>query len=206
MSQRSSAPRAATPARRANRRDPSGPWVIDTRDVGRRPGSMKRYSRTVPAPDDLGFKGVIEVLPGSDVELDLRAESVVEGVLISGTVTAELAGECSRCLDPMSDTLTVQITELYAYPDSATDASTDADEVSRIVGINGDLVDTEPAVRDAVLLALPQAPLCADDCPGLCPECGGKRAELGADHRHETIDPRWAALAKRFGDTEEENE
>jgi uncharacterized protein len=161
---------------------------------------MKRYHRTVPAPH--GF-GVIEVVPGSDVELDVRAESVIEGVLVSGTVTAELAGECSRCLDPLSDTLQVQITELYAYPDSATDASTDADEVSRIVD---ELVDTEPAVRDAVLLALPPAPLCAQDCRGLCPECGAKWAELGADHRHETIDPRWAALAKRVGDIEEENE
>jgi uncharacterized protein len=164
---------------------------------------MRRYRRIAPAPSGLGVPGVIEVLPGSDVELDLRVESVVEGVLVTGTATAEVAGECSRCLDPLSETLTVDLTELYAYPDSATDASTEEDEVSRVVG---DLVDTEPVVRDAVLLALPQVPLCADDCPGLCPDCGGKRAELGPDHRHETMDPRWAALLRRRSDMEEENE
>ncbi|MGH3918828.1 MAG: YceD family protein, partial [Pseudonocardiaceae bacterium] len=54
-------------------------------------------------------------------------------------------------------------------------------------------------VRDAVLLALPQAPLCHDDCPGLCPECGGKRAERGTDHQHDTMDPRWAALRQWRG-------
>lgn len=164
---------------------------------------MRRYQRTVPAPAGLGVRGVIEVAEGAEVELDVRVESVVEGVLVSGTATADVTGECSRCLDPLADTVTVHITELYAYPDSATEASTDEDEVSRVVD---DLVDTEPVVRDAVLLALPQVPLCAEDCPGLCPDCGGKRAELGPDHRHETIDPRWAALLRRRGDIEEENE
>ncbi|HEY0636541.1 MAG TPA: YceD family protein [Pseudonocardiaceae bacterium] len=164
---------------------------------------MRRYERTVPAPAGLGVEGVIVVPEGDDVELDLRVESVVEGVLVTGSVTATVVGECSRCLDPLSEDVTVHVTELYAYPDSATDTSTDADEVSRVVD---DLVDTEPTVRDALLLALPQAPLCTDDCAGLCPECGGKRAELGADHRHESIDARWAALAPRLGDIEEENE
>ena len=163
---------------------------------------MKRYQRTVPAPSGLGVDGVIAVTRGTDVELDVRVESVIEGVLVSGTATAEVDGECSRCLDPLAQTLTVHITELYAYPDSATDASTDEDEVSRVVD---DLVDTEPVVRDAVLLALPQVPLCAEDCAGLCPECGGKWAELGRDHRHETMDPRWAALTRWRSDIEEEN-
>jgi uncharacterized protein len=164
---------------------------------------MKRYQRTVPAPAGLGVPGVIGVPEGADVELDVRVESVVEGVLVSGTATAEITGECSRCLDPFTDRLTVHITELYAYPDSATDSSTDEDEVGRVVD---DLIDTAPVVRDAVLLALPQVPRCADDCAGLCPECGGKRAELGPGHRHETMDPRWAALTRWRSDIEEENE
>jgi uncharacterized protein len=53
-------------------------------------------------------------------------------------------------------------------------------------------------VRDTIVLALPGAPLCADDCAGLCADCGGKWADLGPDHRHETMDPRWAALMERF--------
>lgn len=206
MPNNSSVPRAS---RRGHRRDPSGPWVIDTREVGRRPGSMRHYQRSVPAPAGFGLPGVIELADGHEVELDLRVESVMEGVLVSGTATATVVGECSRCLDPLTDTVTVTITELYAYPDSATDTSTDTDEVSRMTGVQADLVDTEPVVRDALLLALPQAPLCAPDCAGLCPDCGGKWAELGADHRHETMDPRWAALALRRdspGVIEEENE
>ncbi|MGQ0773069.1 MAG: YceD family protein [Pseudonocardiales bacterium] len=186
-------PRKPTPGRP----DPATPWVIDTRELGRRPGAMRSYRRNVPAPAGLGLD-VIRIPEGDPVALDLRLESVMEGVLVSGTAAAPVAGECARCLDPLADRLEVELTELFAYPDTATDESTEPDEISRVVD---DLVDLEPVVRDAVLLALPQAPLCRDTCPGLCPECGGKRAELGADHQHETMDPRWTAL-KRFSENE----
>ncbi len=162
---------------------------------------MHSYHRDVPAPSGLGL-GMIGIPEGEDLALDVRLESVVEGVLVTGTASAPLAGQCARCLDPVVDRLEIDLIELFAYPDTATDESTDPDEVSRVVD---DLVDVEPVVRDAVLLALPQAPLCSDDCPGLCPDCGGKWAELGTDHRHETIDPRWAALSQRHSGSEEEN-
>ncbi len=184
------------------RPDPSSHWVIDTRELGRRAGAMRDYHRDVPAPTDLGLD-VIGVPADRDVTLDVRLESVVEGVLVTGTAAATVTGECARCLDPVSDLLEVPVSELFAYPDSATDDTTDPDEVSRVVD---ELIDLEPVVRDAVLLALPQAPLCREDCPGLCAQCGGKRADLGPDHWHETIDPRWAVLEQRFGGSERENE
>lgn len=184
------------------RPDPADPWVIDTRDLGRRPGAMRSYHRDIPAPAGIRID-MVGVPEGDGVSLDVRLESVMEGVLASGTASATLGGECARCLDPFSDQLEVNLTELYAYPDSATDTSTEPDEVSRLVD---DLVDLWPVARDALLLALPQVPLCRADCPGLCPDCGGKRAELGPDHRHETMDPRWAALRQRLGGSEEENE
>ena len=171
------------------------PLVIDTRELGRRPGSSRPVRRTVPAPVGLGLPEVIAVPVGAELDLDVLLESVVEGVLVTGTVSGPLAGECSRCLDPITDEVEIELTELYAYPDSTTDETTEEDEISRLVD---DLIDLEPVVRDTVVLALPQAPLCSEDCAGLCPGCGAKWADLGPDHRHETIDPRWAALTERF--------
>ncbi|HVK25339.1 MAG TPA: YceD family protein [Actinokineospora sp.] len=183
-----------------NRKSPNrpvhnSPWVIDTRELGRRPGSSRPVRRTAQATYAIGLEGVIAIPAGADVELDVLLESVVEGVLVSGTAAGPLAGECSRCLDPISDEVEVDITELFAYPASATVETTDEDEVSRLID---DLVDLEPVVRDAVVLAIPHVPLCAEDCAGLCPGCGAKWAELEPDHRHETIDPRWAALQERI--------
>lgn len=176
--------------------DPTSPWLIDTREVGRRPGAMRSYHRTVQAPAGLGYGEVISVPEGAELVLELRVESVMEGVLISGSAAAPIRAQCSRCLDEMDDEVTTSFTELFAYPDSATDSTTEADEVSRVVD---DFVDLESVAHDALLLVMPQAPLCSPDCPGLCPGCGGKRADLGPDHEHETIDPRWAGLIERFG-------
>jgi DUF177 domain-containing protein len=145
---------------------------------------MRSYHRDVELPAQLGID-VIGIPAGDQVSLDVRLESVMEGVLVSGTASAPITGQCARCLDPLVDRLEVGLTELFAYPDTATDDTTDPDEVSRVVD---GLVDLEPVVRDAMLLALPRAPLCSEDCPGLCPDCGGKWAELGTDHRHETMD------------------
>ena len=172
----------------------TSPWLISTRELGRRPGSMRTYQRSIPAPADFGME-VIGIPEGDPIELDLRLESASEGVFVSGTAHARLTGECARCLEPITDEITAQIGELFAYPDSVTEATTDADEISRVVD---EMVDTEQLVRDAVLVGLPLAPLCQPDCRGLCAECGERWADLEPGHAHEKLDPRWAALRGRF--------
>ncbi|SDY55260.1 uncharacterized protein SAMN05444365_102620 [Micromonospora pattaloongensis] len=172
--------------------NPRSPLVLDTRDLPRRPGALRTVNRVAPAPADLGLE-MIGVPEGADLTLDLRLESVSEGVLVSGTVTGPVEGECGRCLRPINDSLTVTIQELYAYENSTTDETTDEDEVGRM---QGDLIDLEPTLRDAVVLALPTNPVCREDCPGLCPECGVHLDELPADHTHEQVDPRWAGLSQ----------
>ena len=163
--------------------------MLDTRELDRRPGSQREVSRTVAAPADLGIE-VLRVPEGSPVELDLRLEAVMEGVLVTGTAHTSLVGECARCLEPISEEMEVRFQELFVYEDHALPG--EDDEVSTL---QDDLVDLEPLLRDAVVLALPFQPVCEEDCPGLCPECGARLAD-DPDHSHEAaIDPRWAALA-----------
>ncbi|MEI6623734.1 MAG: YceD family protein [Actinomycetes bacterium] len=151
--------------------------------------------RTEPAPKDL-LNPMVEVPAGSDVVLDLTAESVVEGVLITGTASMMLHGSCSRCLETMSEPLEVDILELFRYADL--DPQTEDEE--ELPTLDGDLLDLEPTVRDCVVLALPLAPVCSEDCPGLCPECGVLLAGQ-PDHHHDQIDPRWAKLTGVFEPT-----
>ena len=171
--------------------DPRSGLVLDTHELGRQAGAMKVVRASVEAPADLGI-AVIGVPPGSPVELDLRLESVVEGVLVTGTATVRLRGECVRCLDTVSDELEVDIQELYLYPG----VELDDDLASRL---QGDLIDLEPVLRDEVVLDLPFQPLCQDDCAGLCVECGAN-LNNHPDHRHETdLDRRWDALRSLEG-------
>ena len=96
--------------------DPRAPWVISTHDLGRRPGSMRRMTLSLPAPADLGVD-MIGVPKDAEVELDIRLEAVMEGVLVSGTAQAPLAGECARCLDPVTSEIEVDFQELFFYSD-----------------------------------------------------------------------------------------
>ena len=124
---------------------------------------------------------MIGVPEGSPLVVDVRLESVTEGVLVTGTVTGTVTGECGRCLTGFTEDLAVDFVELFAYPDSATEETTDPDEVPRL---DGDHLDLEPVVRDAVVLSLPLTPLCRPDCGGLCPECGERLDDLPEDHTH----------------------
>lgn len=177
-----------------SRLDPRSPLVIDTRELGRRPGSMLTLQRTVEAPEDLGTD-VIAVPPGRPVDLDVRLESVVEGVLVTGSARATATGACVRCLEPLEREVDASFQELFAYADRAAHhhevgVVEDEDEVHVL---EGDMIDLEPVLRDAVVPALPFQPVCQEDCPGLCSECGARLADDPA-HHHEVLDPRWSAL------------
>ena len=177
------------------RRPAANPWKLDLRELGRRAGSMQQVERTLPAPDGWRVE-LIGVPAGGDVHLDLRLESVMEGVLVSGGLDVPVTGSCARCLEPIEDTLHLDVQELYAYEGSTTEATSEEDEVRRI---EGDFLDLEPLVRDSVVLTLPLAPVCTEDCAGLCVDCGQRLDDLPADHHHEVVDARWAGLAETCG-------
>jgi len=160
--------------------------VLDLHDLTRRAGTIKRLHLVVPAPADLGID-MIGVPKDSDVTLDLRLESVVEGVLVTGIAEVALVGECARCLESIADKASYELQELFVY--SGKDADEDASWVV------DDQVDLDAALRDAVVLNLPFTPLCRDDCLGLCPVCG---ANLNRDPKHQhdaQPDSRWGRLA-----------
>lgn len=154
---------------------------------------MRTVDLVLPAPEALGT-AVIGFPEGSDLELGLRLEAVMEGVLVTGTVRGRAVGECVRCLDEVLEDVEVTFSELYFYPERAEAAEQDGDEEDVTYVLDGDLADLEPVLRDSVVPALPFGPLCDPDCPGLCSECGARLAD-DPDHAHESIDPRWGALS-----------
>ena len=186
----------ATYVNAAAHRGSRSPLVIDISRLGRRPGSMMTVEETVPSPARIGVE-LIAVAEGAPLELNLRLESVSEGVLVTGTVWAPTTGECARCLTPIGGEVEIDLTELFAYPDSTTEETTEADEIPRVQQDRGsETVDLEQSIIDAVGLVLPFSPVCGPDCQGLCPECGVRLADAEAGHHHEQIDPRWAKLAQ----------
>ena len=157
---------------------------------------MLEISREVPAPVDLSV-AMARVPEGSPIDLDLTLESVVEGIWVSGTADLEVSAECSRCLDPTEWSETVTLEQMYRYP--ATDArgmllKSDEETDDETPEVVDDIIDIEGPLRDAVVLALPIAPLCSPECLGICPTCGERLTAEEGPHDHPLTDPRWSAL------------
>ena len=180
---------------------------FNTHELPRRAGEMKEYQLDLEILEPVGVP-LVAVPAGDVIEVDMRLESVAEGILLSADLYAIAKGECIRCLDPVEITVERKIQELYRYEptndkggkrkkhSSRTDNSDeiDLDAVDEL-WLDGNEMNLEIPIRDAVVLDLPVNPLCSDECLGLCPDCGEKWEKLPEDHAHEVIDARWAGLA-----------
>ncbi|GAA2919014.1 metal-binding protein [Microbacterium keratanolyticum] len=161
----------------------NSPFVIPVRDIVRKPGEMREHELDITLSERWG-EGIVAFEKDSELLLDVRLESVHEGILVTGTAEATYSGECGRCLEPISAPVEVEIQELFAYPgEEATDFE-----------VQDDHVDLETLVRDAAVLSLPFQPVCQPDCLGLDPETGEKLTEGKGADAAAPIDPRWSAL------------
>jgi uncharacterized protein len=182
-------------------------FQFNTHELPRRAGEMKEYQLDLEILEAVGVP-LVAVPAGDVIEVDMRLESVAEGILLSADIYAIAKGECIRCLDPVEITVERKIQELYRYEptndkggkrkkhSSRTDTSDeiDLDAVDEL-WLDGNEMNLEIPIRDAVVLDLPVNPLCSEECLGLCPDCGEKWEKLPEDHAHEVIDARWAGLA-----------
>jgi len=173
------------------------PFLFSCHDLPRRPGEMREYELTYNEHEPIGVP--LLAVPGDGaIYLDLRVESVAQGVLATGTVSAEAIGECTRCLDPVTFDIEESFQELFHYEvdyrqKPKSDGVDDLDE-DELLEMEGDLINLDGPIRDALILNLPVNPLCSEECQGLCATCGVKWSELPDDHAHEAADIRWAGL------------
>jgi len=156
---------------------------IDVRDLLGQPGASEHHH--VESPIDGLVTELARVREDEPIEADLLLESLVEGILVSGTVRGSVAIRCARCLKEFEQPLVVEVHELFV---------TEPDEEADDYPLDPDgFLELDQMVRDTVGVELPFSPLCRADCQGLCPVCGGDR-NLAECPGHVEVDPRWAAL------------
>lgn len=154
---------------------------------------MREHSFSVPLTEQWG-EGIVSFEAGSELDLDVRLESVHEGILVTGEAEGEYVGVCGRCLTDIARPVEVEFQELFAYPG---EEETDFE-------VQDDHVDLETPVRDAIVLSLPFQPVCQPDCPGLDPATGERLTASTGPLDSDTIDPRWAALQDYTPDHDDE--
>ena len=160
-------------------------YQLNVHDLMHKPGQMRVHRLELDVPEAMG-NGMAAILAGEEMDVDLRLESVHEGILATGEVFSEAKAECSRCLDPVTIPVEVDFQELFAY------SLTNEDDFA----IEDENIDLEQVILDAVVLSLPFQPICKKDCLGLCADCGERLAD-NPHHVHEAaVDPRWNELKK----------
>ena len=180
----------------------ANPFLLNTHELPRRTGEMKEYQLDIESNARIGVP-LIAVPEGDVIEVDVRLESVTEGVLLSADIYAVAIGECIRCLDPLEQVVERKIQELYRYEPTNEKGrkkrrkDDDVDlEAEDELQMEGDVMNLEIPIIDAIILALPVNPLCSEECMGLCPDCGEKWEKLPEGHAHEVVDARWSGLEK----------
>ena len=185
------------------------PFQVLVRDVPTRRRfevSAERVSEWIkglPMRDALGAPDPDPQAGHGEAELELYAEG--EHAFAAGTFRGELMVACSRCVNPVTlhidEKLLVTFVPRHEMPDDDADKpADDADdgpEVSEddldVFPFDGERIDLEPLFREQFVLAIPYAPLCAETCKGLCPQCGIDR-NTASCACEPPIDPRLAAL------------
>ena len=158
--------------------------MVNVAEVMRRVGNTKDITTAIESQllelDD-------ERIDDQDVAIEFHLECSNSGIVVHGSASANFHDQCRRCLKPVDSTVGVSIAELYQREITDPDAYL----------LEGDQLNLAPLVREHLLLALPEAPLCRPDCPGLCPVCGADKsnpAEASCGCETSASDPRWAAL------------
>lgn len=183
-------------------------WTVPVAQVGSHAGQQMPLDRTFPAPSGIG-DSIVGVKEGADVHVDGQFDSIVDGLIFTGTFTAPVHAVCSRCDTPLNDDWSERVTAFFPYEEQQTEpkggkGGKQDDDVEIIAGEdeaedvyplmdNGSFADLEALIRDTFVDALPLQPLCRPDCKGLCPQCGVDLNEH-PDHHHETTDIRFAGL------------
>lgn len=167
------------------------PLIVNVIELLRWPGSTKDVVVSVAAKD---FEFDDSRIVDSPVDINLHLESLSNGVSVAGTATARWAGECRRCLAPLTEQMTIEVSELYQQ----------IPEDPEAYAIVNDQINLLPMVRENVLVAIPLGPLCREDCPGFCPQCGADLSENPCGCETSVSDPRWAALENLKGQLPDE--
>lgn len=165
----------------------ASPLIVNILELIRRPGTFKDLDVEVPT-SEFAFDDP-RIDDARDVHAQLHVESTSGGMVVDGVVTAQARGECSRCLADIGLSIASDVDEIYQR----------VPENDDVYPLEGDQLDLRPMVRESVLLAIPEAPLCSPTCKGLCPVCGKDLNAESCSCARPIADDRWSALDQLKG-------
>lgn len=157
-----------------------------------------RLEGTMDLHGALPVSGSLQAFGPLKVELD--AHDVGGTAVVTGKLAIEVELSCSRCLNPVHESLTIPYHETFVKGEEPEESESEDDEAAEAIYVPEDRIELKPYLVESVLLHLPFVPLCSETCEGLCPVCGGNRNEQACGCKQDKVDPRLAGLADFFKD------
>lgn len=141
------------------------------------------------------FRNSPEYIPLGPLEFDVTAHAADDRIQVSGQLSCSVRMQCSRCLDPIEEKIELPFEEQFRIVE---DGNVEMNADDEAVPIQGERVDLAPFLAEELVVQLPYAPLCKEDCKGLCPKCGTNLNEQSCGCDTVIVDPRLAALQDWF--------
>lgn len=174
----------------------TNPFIFDVTDALTGDGLPVTRTQVGPSPSRIGPE-MIAIPEGQEVEVEATLIPLGGGVMVDATATAQLKGQCVRCLKELTPTETIRISEVYSASDNfiTGDAEVDEDEGSgdEIMRVVDNTVDLEQAFVNEAGLSWPFNPTCEPECDG---DTDVPRPDGVAGEEDGLVDPRWAGLEK----------
>ncbi|WP_051250878.1 YceD family protein [Paenibacillus harenae] len=145
------------------------------------------------------FKGRQDVYRTGPLHVSLQVAGHEGFIEVDGKLAVDLELACSRCLEPVHDHIVIPFSEKFKAATSVVESDEfTEEEISDFIEVKADRLDMKPYVEEALQLFMPFAPLCSDDCNGLCPNCGQNLNEHSCSCDTAKVDVRFAALKDLF--------
>lgn len=141
------------------------------------------------------FRDSRDATPLGPLNWQLTAQHADRTITLTGELEGQMRLICSRCVDPIEATYAFSFEERFRLVNPDDPSQEDEDE---FVPLTEDVIDLDDFLGQEFVVQLPFAPLCSEDCRGLCPSCGTNRNENTCDCRTERFDPRLEALQNWF--------
>jgi DUF177 domain-containing protein len=141
------------------------------------------------------FRDSRDVIPLEPLEYRLTAQASNRRIIVTGELSSRIRLLCSRCLSPIDEHFVIPFEEQFQV---MRESDPEPDEEDDFVPVTGERIDLRPFLEEELVVHLPLAPICSEECKGLCPECGTNRNEQACACKTDRIDPRLEALQNWF--------
>ena len=178
--------------------------ILDLSEIARTAGASHRHLIDESMSEVEGMKLT------APIQGAMTISSTGNVLLLNGEIDTEVELTCSRCGISYAQPIHAEIEEAFiihsplAHNAALTVEEDDEAPDTRLFNVGSVELNLDELLRQSILVVIPIKPLCAEDCSGLCPECGHPLNQGPCDCNSVKINPRMAILQQLLDEKQQD--